>query len=240
VSGPALERLLAVQDLDTRITQLQHRRVALPERTGLTAVEAELATLIAERATAKAGRDALVKVQKDLEGQIATVTDRRQGIEKRMYAATGSSTRDLQAMDEEVHHLADKQSELETEELEAMVAQEPFDATLTELAQRMAPLEARVVELQAEVAAGQVEIDAELATATAARATEAAELTPAVADRYEKLRARMKGVGAARLIGHRCDGCHLELSPVEADHIRALPDDTIATCDQCGRILVPV
>jgi predicted nucleic acid-binding Zn-ribbon protein len=50
----------------------------------------------------------------------------------------------------------------------------------------------------------------------------------------------MKGVGAARLIGHRCDGCHLELSPVEAEHIRALPDDTIATCDQCGRILVPV
>jgi uncharacterized protein len=240
VSGPGLDRLLAVQDLDTHINQLQHRRAALAERTGLTATEAELASLVAERATALAGRQALVAAQKDLEAQIATLTERRQGIEKRMYAATGSSTRDLQAMDEEVHHLADKQSELETEELEAMVAQEPWDATLTELAQKMAPLEARLVELQAEVAAGQVEIDAELATATTARVTEAAELPAALADRYEKLRTRMKGVGAARLIGHRCDGCHLELSPVEADHIRALPDDTIATCDQCGRILVPV
>jgi len=240
MSGPALDRLLAVQDLDLHITQLQHRRAGLAERTGLTAVEAELAALIALRTTTSAGREVLVATQKDLEAQIATVTERRQGIEKRMYAATGSSTRDLQAMDEEVHHLADKQGELETEELESMVAQEPFDATLAELAHKMAPLEARLVELEAEVAAGQVEIDAELARATASRTTEAAELPPAVADRYEKLRTRMKGVGAARLIGHRCDGCHLELSPVEADHIRALPDDTIATCDQCGRILVPV
>ena len=240
MTGPALERLLAVQDLDLHITQLQHRRAGLAERTGLTAVEAELTALIAERATAQAGRAVLVATQKDLEAQIATLTERREGIEKRMYAATGSSTRDLQAMDEEVHHLADKQGELETEELEAMVAQEPFDATLTQLAEQMAPLEARVVALEAEVAASQVEIDAELATATATRITEAAELPAAIAERYEKLRVRMKGVGAARLIGHRCDGCHLELSPVEADHIRALPDDTIATCDQCGRILVPV
>ncbi len=240
MSGPALERLLAVQDLDLHITQLEHRRAALPERTGLTAAEAELAALNAERATATAGRDVLLKAQKELEAQIATITERRQGVEKRMYAATGSSARDLQAMDDEVHHLAEKQSELETEELESMEAQEPFDTKLAELAAQLLPMEARAAELRAEVAAGQVEIDAELATAKASRAVEAAELTPAIAERYEKLRTRMKGVGAARLSGHHCDGCHMEMSPVEADKIRALPEDTIATCDQCGRILVPV
>jgi hypothetical protein len=157
-----------------------------------------------------------------------------------MYAATGSSARDLQAMDDEVHHLAEKQSELETEELESMEAQEPFDTKLAELTALMQPLEARAAELRAEVAAGQVEIDAELATAAASRAVEAAELTPAIAERYEKLRIRMKGIGAARLTGHRCEGCHLEMSAAEADKIRALPDDTVVTCDQCGRILVPV
>ena len=41
----ALAHLLAVQDLDTSITQLQHRRAALAETTGLAAVEAELAAL---------------------------------------------------------------------------------------------------------------------------------------------------------------------------------------------------
>jgi predicted nucleic acid-binding Zn-ribbon protein len=50
----------------------------------------------------------------------------------------------------------------------------------------------------------------------------------------------MKGVAVARLIGHRCDGCHQELSNVEVEKIRALPPDTVVTCDLCGRILVPV
>ena len=40
-----LDHLLAVQDLDTSITQLQHRRDALVETSGLAAVEAELAGL---------------------------------------------------------------------------------------------------------------------------------------------------------------------------------------------------
>ena len=61
----------------------------------------------------------------------------------------------------------------------------------------------------------------------------------ALADRYETLRARLKGTGAARLVGSHCDGCHLELSSVEVEKIRALPPGEVATCEQCGRILVP-
>ena len=66
-----------------------------------------------------------------------------------------------------------------------------------------------------------------------------AERMAALAARYETLRARLKGTGAARLIGTRCDGCHLELSSGEVEKIRALPPGEVATCEQCGRILVP-
>jgi uncharacterized protein len=236
----ALEQLLVVQDLDTTITQLEHRRAALPERSGLTGLEVELANLNAEKVALMGRRAELMATQKDLEGQIAVVTERRTGIEQRMYAARGSSTRDLQAMDEEVRHLTQRQNELEEVELVAMVDQEPIDTEVATLAERSAPVAERVAELRAEVAAGQVEIDQELAQARPARAAAAAELPPAWADRYEKLRTRMKGVAVARLIGHRCDGCHQELSNVEVEKIRALPPDTVVTFDLCGRILVPV
>ena len=238
--GGALARLLAVQDLDTSITQLQHRRVALAEKAGLTALEMTLAALASERVGAAARRAELVAVQKDLEAQIAVISERRGGIEQRMYAARGSSTRDLQAMDEEVRHLTQRRAELEELELAAMVDQEPIDAELAVLAARAAPLEAQVTTVRAEVETGQAQIDAELATAVSARAAEAAELPTALADRYETLRQRLKGTGAARLTGHRCEGCHLELSAVEVERLRALPPDTVVTCDQCGRILVPV
>lgn len=236
----ALAQLLVVQDLDTSITQLEHKRAALAERSGLTGLEAELSTLSGEHAALTARRAELMATQKDIEGQIATFTKRRSDLEQRMYAARGSSTRDLQAMDEEVRHLAQRQADLEELELVAMVDQEPIDAELATLSVRRTPVQERVTVLQAEVARDRAEIDEELATAKVARAAAAAELPEALADRYEKLRVRMKGTGAARLIGHRCDGCHQELSAVEVDRIRAMPPDTVVTCDLCGRILVPV
>jgi predicted nucleic acid-binding Zn-ribbon protein len=239
MSDGSLERLLVVQDLDTLITQLTHRRAALAERVGLTALEAELAALVTSGTELSAGQAALMATQKDLEAQIAVVNDRRSGIEQRMYAARGSSTRDLQAMDEEVRHLNQRRSELEDEELVAMVDQEPLDAALAALADRKAPLEEKAAVLRAEVAEGQAEIDGELAQARAARTSEAAQLPAALAERYELLRSRLKGTGAARLIGHRCSGCHLELAPVEVERMRAMAPDTVVTCDQCGRILVP-
>jgi predicted nucleic acid-binding Zn-ribbon protein len=239
MSDEALARLLVVQDLDTLITQLAHRRVALAERVGLTALEAELAGLAAAAAALGEQRAVLTATQKELEAKIAVIDERSSGIETRMYAARGSSTRDLQAMDEEVRHLKQQRGELEDEELVAMVEQEPIDAALSALGARTAPMEEKAAVLRTEVAAGQVEIDGELATATATRSVEAAQLPAALSERYELLRSRLKGTGAARLIGHHCDGCHLELASVEVERIRATTPDTIVTCDQCGRILVP-
>jgi uncharacterized protein len=239
MSEGTLDRLLVVQDLDTLITQLVHRRATLAERVGLTALEAELTGLAGEEAELAAQRAESAATQKDLEEQIAAVNERRSAIEQRMYAARGSSTRDLQAMDEEVRHLNRRRVELEDEELVAMVEQEPIDAALAAVSARRAPLEEKAGVLRAEVALGHAEIDTELNGARAERNAEAAQLPPALSDRYEALRARLKGTGAARLIGHRCSGCHLELSPVEVERIRAMTPDTVVTCDQCGRILVP-
>jgi uncharacterized protein len=235
----ALEHLLAVQDLDTSVTQLEHRRQSLFELSGLAGVESQLAAVEAERADAAARRGVLTATQKELEEQIAVISERRGLIEQRMYASTSSSGRDLQAMNDEVRHLTDRRAQLEELELVAMLEQDAVDAELAALRERAAPLEAQAEELRGQVARDQVEIDAALAEALAARATEAAQLPTALSDRYETLRARLRGTGAARLVGSHCDGCHLELSSVEVEKIRALPPGEVATCEQCGRILVP-
>lgn len=234
-----LEHLLAVQDLDTSITQLQHRRDALADALGLRAVETELAALESQRADRAARRASLASTQQELEKQIAALTERRDAIEKRMYTATGSAARDLQAMSEEVRHLSERRAELEEQQLEAMLDQDPVDTELAGLRDRMAPLEEEAEELRRRLSAAQLEIDAEIAAAAGTRAAEAALVPTPLSDRYEMLRARLKGTGAARLVGSHCDGCHLELSSVEVEKIRALPPGEVATCEQCGRILVP-
>ncbi len=128
-----LEHLLAVQDFDTAITQLQHRREGLAESTGLAGVERQLAALGEERADAEARRAVLSATQKELEEQIAGISERRGVIEQRMYAATGSSSRDLQAMSDEVRHLTERRAELEELELVSMLEQDPIDAELAAL-----------------------------------------------------------------------------------------------------------
>ena len=55
---------------------------------------------------------------------------------------------------------------------------------------------------------------------------------------YDRLRSRLGGVAVARLVGGRCDGCHLSLPAMELDRIRHQSAGSLETCEQCGRILV--
>lgn len=234
------DTLLRVQDLDTRISQLQHRRASLPERLELNALETRAADLARRAAEVGAARQALVTREEELEARITGFNERRQAIESRMLADRSSAARDLQAMNEEIRHLDSLKVELEDAELELMEEQEPLDAELERVTAEQTAVGHELERLRAAVAGAEAEITAELAAAEPQRSLEAAQLPSDLSERYERLRARLKGTGAARLIGHRCDGCHLELPSVEVDRIRHLPPDEIVTCDQCGRILVRV
>ena len=101
-------------------------------------------------------------------------------------------------MNEEVKHLTDRRAQLEELELVAMLEADPIDAELAALRERMAPLEVKVKELQEQVEQERLELDAAIASAAGTRAAEAAQLSTALSDRYEALRTRLKGTGAAR------------------------------------------
>jgi uncharacterized protein len=230
--------LLAVQDLDTAISQHEHRKANLPERRQLAELNGQAAEIRRRVAVLNAERDEIVTALGHLEEQSAAVVARRKALEGRLYGARGAAGRDLSAIDAEVAQLATRLEQLEDEELVLMERQEPLDVELGRRAAELAELAGRAGELAAAVAETDRVIDTELAELTTSRLAEAARLPAELARRYEDLRARLGGTGAARLIGDRCDGCHLTLPSAEVDRIRHLPPDAVATCDQCGRILV--
>jgi len=88
------------------------------------------------------------------------------------------------------------------------------------------------------VAEAGVTIRAAVAEEERLRAACASRLPTDLAERYERLRSHLGGVGAARLVGDRCDGCHLTLPSVEVERIRGQPTDVVVLCPQCDRILV--
>lgn len=235
-----LERLLGVQDLDTLISQLEHRRATLAERAALASVTAELSEITARTETSEGQRAELAARQTQLDGEISAAGRRLAAIEERLYAARGAPARDLEAMEKEVQHLRNKRAELEDAELEIMVALDPLEAELASLASAREAANERATALATALAQEEESIDAELERQRAARALEAGGLPADLAKRYEELRRRLGGVGAARLVANRCSGCHLELPSMEVERIRRLPPGSVATCEQCGRLLVPV
>jgi len=232
------DTLMQVQQHDTSLDQLRHRVNTLPERAELVEVEGRRSALGEAIAGVEAQVDDLTSRQRLLEEQIAAAARRRHEIEQRMRSGEVSASRDLQAMDQEVQHLADRQSRFEEEELALLEEEEPLDTLLAEHRRAAAALDADVDRLMAAVATAGAEIAVAIAAEEALRAERAGSLPDELAQRYELLRSRLGGVGAARLVGDRCDGCHLTLPSVEVERIRHLPPEEFATCDQCDRILV--
>jgi len=233
------DTLLQVQELDIELDQLRHRIESLPERAALADLRSRRAELEAAMAEVRSEVDALAGRQATLEGQIEASAKRRHELEQRMRDGVVTAARDLQAVDHEVGQLAERERVLEDEEIVLMEEEEPLDVALADHEQRAIAMGIEQDRLVVAVAEAEVELRAAIATAEAARKDRAAGLPDELAERYERLRAHLGGVGAARLVGARCDGCHLTLPSVELERIHHLPADTLATCPQCDRILVP-
>ncbi len=119
-----------------------------------------------------------------------------------------------------------------------MEEREPFDKELAELDGQLVELEARQREAQTSLAEAEAEVDTDISTLAAQRPKAAGTVPEQLLSAYERLRGRLGGVAVARLVGGRCDGCHLTLSAVELDRIRHESDGTLQYCEQCGRIIV--
>jgi predicted nucleic acid-binding Zn-ribbon protein len=238
LASAELERLLEVQELDTALDQLRHRRATLPARQQLAAVESQLAELATTLSSVQADRDAVARRQSDFEGELRAAESRVLEIEGRMYGGTVSASRDLQAMAAEVESLKKRRSTLEDHILETMDEREPIDAEVQRLEEAQVTATGEAEELRATIAEAEAEIGAEEAKELDARAALVADVAASLLEQYERIRSRNGGIGAARLVGTSCGGCHLSLPAVEVDRLKRAKADEVVLCDQCGRILV--
>ncbi|HEX9530442.1 MAG TPA: C4-type zinc ribbon domain-containing protein, partial [Acidimicrobiales bacterium] len=142
------------------------------------------------------------------------------------------------AMVDEAQSLRRRRADLEDQTLTVMEELEPVDAELAAMDEQMEALDARATDALAALAESEAVIDAETAVVVEVRAVAASRLPAELSERYERLRGRLGGIGAARLANGSCTGCHLHLPATELDRIRRAPADSVLTCDQCGRILV--
>lgn len=230
--------LLAIQAHDTRMDQLRHQRDTLPARAQLSDLEAQLRASDAELAVVAEQRDGFAREQRRLEDEVAGVEAKAAQHETTLYGGTVTAPRELQDLQTDIDSLRRRQHDLEDEVLVLMEQIEPLDGQSATLQARRADLLGAREQCERELTAAEAEIDVLLDGEQHARDAAALEVGDAVLADYDRLRARLGGIGVARLEGGRCQGCQLMLSAVERDRIKGLPPEAIVHCEECGRLLV--
>jgi uncharacterized protein len=227
-----------VQGLDSKLDQLAHRRRTLPELGEIARVGSVLTDvgdlLVAAQTEESDVRREVAKAEADVEGVRArSVRDRQ-----RMETGAVGSAKELEALQHEVESLARRQSDLEDVELEAMERQESIQARVAELTGRKVALTTELADLERRRDDTFADIDKDAEYIGGERARAATGLPDDLMALYGKLRADQGGIGAAALWQGKCQGCRLQLTPMEIARVRNAPGEEVLRCEECRRILV--
>ncbi|MFG2889366.1 zinc ribbon domain-containing protein [Streptomyces sp. NPDC048248] len=231
-------RLLEVQALDVRLSQLAHKRKNLPELAELQALEADLVQQRDLLVASQTEESDTAREQTKAEQDVDQVRQRAARDQKRLDSGAVTSPKDLENLQRELVSLAKRQGDLEDVVLEVMERREAAQERAAELTDRVESIQAKVDDAAARRDASYAEIDAERGTVTKERELTVADIPADLLKLYDKIRAKEGGVGAARLFQRRCEGCRLELNITEVNDVRAAPADEVLRCENCHRILV--
>ncbi len=234
-----LEPLLTLQERDVALDRLRHRRETLADRVTYAECQQTAASVQRELDQARAARDDVLAEEKRHNDEAESLAAQATAAERRLYSGEVASPRELQALQADVEQLRKRQHEIEDRALVSMERREPLDERVGELERRLVDVSAAVVAANDALVAAEAAIDAEAAGERAARDDTVAGIDSDLVAEYERRREKANGVGAARLVGNTCQGCHLTIPATEVDRVRHAPPGSVEYCDNCGCILVP-
>ena len=238
-ADPATQhRLLDLQALDSGLDRLAARRRDLPELAVIAERTKVVDSLTADVVRVETEISDLGRAQRRLDDEIDLVRARADRDRRRLDSGQIGNARELENLQAELASLARRQGVLEDEALEKMEAAEELDGRLAKLTGERDRVQAELDAAARARDAGFAEIDAQAGDRRREREALAPTLPAPLVALYEKIRAASNGVGAAKLVRRRCEGCHLELSGGDLRAVAAAPVDEVVRCEECRRILV--
>ncbi len=230
--------VLELQLLDNEIMQANTKLKSLPEVEQLLHIDKRIITATDEVATVKQESDQISLELRRGEVDVETVTDRIKKDEARL--ASGNATpKELEQTQHEIQTLKKRQLALEEIELEIMVRSEAVTERSKVLSTDLTSLETLKAEINQRLTAATNEINSVILAKQKDREVVVVKIEKALLDLYEKIRTS-SGVGAATLVGNKCNGCNLAINAVEMQRIKTLPADEVLRCEECRRILVRI
>ncbi|WP_434811305.1 zinc ribbon domain-containing protein [Microbacterium sp. bgisy189] len=234
-ASPADQRkLLDIAQLDARVRQAEQARSNPPQA-------ARVQELLAQRQTQSGELTRLLGVRDDaraelsrIEADVAVVDARAKRDADRLAAAT--NPKDAVGLEHEIASLERRKSALEDAELDVMERLEAIESEVAAQEALVAQTNDEGARLSAEGKQAVAEATAVLDTARRDRDAIAGTVAADLLAMYERLAAR--GVGAGLLHRRTCEACRMVLSGTDLQQLRQVREDEVATCPECGAILV--
>jgi predicted nucleic acid-binding Zn-ribbon protein len=231
-----MDRILELQELDSTVDRLAHRREQLEAGEELSTARKQAEEAEAGLGELRLGIDAVASDQRRFEHEIDSMGAKLAAEEKRMYDGTIANAKELEALQHEIASLKDRRSRTEDELLEIMVRREELESRVEASEAEVAAARKRVEAVGGDAANELDDVIARLAEQTAARGAIAGGIDEELLELYEDLRRQKKGIGAAAIVDGVCQACHEQLSAVELDKLKHT--DGVKRCEYCRRIVV--
>ena len=225
-------------EADRWVERVIAQRNHLPEMAELALLEEELRSLVASLKQAQVDQAPIQKKYSELQDGAEKLRKRSHNIQAKLDSSTANA-RELSALQTEIEHVRELLSKAEDLELEAFLELEPLDQSVENIKAAAQPKMERRAELQAQIVSLQATLDEEIISLRSSREVCAAQVQSELLKAYEAAHKRVGISGAAQVDNARCDGCRIELSPLDFDRWKAQPQDTFMACPECGRLLLP-
>ena len=227
-----LQKLIALQNLDTNIRKLETEQQAIPERRA--EIEREFDQRAFEIRALESRRDEAKHIRARLENEVVEQRGRAERAERNLMSSKKQD--EYTAAIREADAARKQISGLETQILEQLEQLEQAEASLKERADEIASLnsdrEARLKAFDDETGT----ISERLATARKERDEVFANLPKQMSGMYTRIKTRIRdGVAVAEARNRSCTACFMSLRPQVMAEIRR--GEEVLTCDNCGRIL---
>ena len=227
-----LEKLIALQKLDTTIRKLEKALEAIPQRRA--EIEGEFDQRAFEIRGLETRRDEAKHNRARLEVEVVDQRTRAERAERNLMSSKKQD--EYTAAIREADAARKQISTLETQILEQMESLEKAEAALNERADEIATLNSdREARLKAFDEETQRQSE-QLLVDRKERDQVFANLPKAMSTMYSRISARIRdGVAVAEARNRSCTACFMSLRPQVMAEIRR--GEEILTCDNCGRIL---
>jgi len=228
---PDLERVIALQKLDTAAHDAQRRLAEEPDRTR--ALDARLEAAQQHLTDAKAGVAENQTKRREIEKDVAVHQGRLSKYREQAMAV--KTNQEYHAIQKEIGFAQTEIKALEDKILELMLDADERSAAVKHNEKALADEQRAVDAERKAIAVENTELRASIENLAADRAAVTAALDPKVLETFERVAKGRHGVAVAEARDAICTICHVRLRPQVFNNVRR--NDSIIQCDSCQRIL---